>query len=189
MFARTEATDSLNLGDEMGELDERLSVVTRKRRELTRQLKALKEKKQDHSEAVDQIDDDIEVWEGLAAKLDDGKTVYAPSLTSKPSKKRKRHAKQASGGRRKRRSLIDSDSDDIEYVESDDDENEDDASEEDVGSPQAARTPLTSEEIDDKLDDLKKLKKEARRAKTDLDDQVKDVRKVDAATGRGGGRN
>jgi len=133
-------------------------------------LKELQESKTDHTTAIEQTDDDIETWEELSEKLDAGEVAYAPVNTST---KRKRGGKPAAG-RKKRKTSFDDDG--IEYIES---ESEDDESED---ATEAVETdtdgiPLTRNQIETKLDQLRKLKKEARREKNNLDDQIREIRK------------
>ena len=165
-ISRTEATDSLNLGEEMFNLDEKLRDFSRERKALSAQLKEAKGKKEDCENVIDEVDDQLEVWDGLKDNLDDGKTVYTPA---EKSKKRKRTARVSTSSRKKRRSSSDSD-DEIEVISSEDEENEEDG---------AAPTgpPLTAQQIDEKIDELKTLKKESRSERNNIDEQVKDLRK------------
>jgi hypothetical protein len=164
-ISRTEATDSLELGDAMAELEDQMKDLRRKRRALEKNLKELKDKKKDHEAMVEQIDDELEAWDDRSNDFDEGKTVYPPS-----PKKRKRRSKQSSRKRRK----SDSSDDDADY--SDESSDEDSDADQDDGT-KAPRTPLTREQIDNRIDELKSLKKEARRERSNLEDQIKTARK------------
>lgn len=88
-ISRTEATDSLKLGEEMTNIEDQLQALTRKRKNLTAQLKDAKAKKEDLESVIEDVDEKIEVWEVLRDDLEDGKAVYAPV---EKAKKRKRTA-------------------------------------------------------------------------------------------------
>lgn len=170
-ISRTEAADSLELGDEFEELDERLIQIVREKRALTRNLTDLKARKSNHADAIDSIDDSIEQWEDCGTMLEVGKTVYAPTTVT--MKKRKRSSASASADRaKKRRTSGDSDDDD-DFVVSDNDVQAEEAASMEEG---AQGLPLTQEEIDDKLDELKKLKKEARREKIAIEEEIRENR-------------
>ncbi|KAK5125406.1 hypothetical protein LTR85_000515 [Meristemomyces frigidus] len=155
----------------MSQLEEELDEVKQNRRTVTRQINELTDQKKDCTAAVDQTEDDLEAWENSAEDLDDGQTVYAP----KPkSKKRKRGFNATAASRKKRRSSLDSDDDDTDYIDS---ASEDDASEEEPDSNEGDRNPLTREQVDNKLEELRQLKKEARRQGRDLEDRIRELRK------------
>lgn len=81
----TEATDSLDIGDEMNGLEDELQEIEVKRRDMRKKLRQLRDEKSACQEEADEAEEQQEYWEKLQDDLDAGKTVYAPS-----SKKRKR---------------------------------------------------------------------------------------------------
>lgn len=163
-----EAADSLQLGEEMDEIEGKVIDVERRLKDLSRQHNSAKANKQDHVDAINDIDDQLEKWEDLKARLEDGETIYAPNTSS--TKKRKRTSK-STGERKNRRRTID--------VDSDDDDGDVDASSDNEDTVDASASPgpaLTEEQIDEKVDDLKKLKRDARREWTKLDEQLRELR-------------
>jgi chromosome segregation ATPase len=166
----SEASDSLGLDNDNGPLWEEMDQHAKKQRQLKKDLEELKETKATYGEAMQDVDDQLETWEGLREKLDNGSTVYPP----KTDKKRK--AKSSSGSRKKqKRSSDDEAEDDGDYKDEesaneDDEEHEDEETTEDLGSP------LTEEQITAKIGELRGTKKEARRQRTELDDKMKAIR-------------
>ncbi|KAG9930480.1 hypothetical protein KCU86_g8172, partial [Aureobasidium melanogenum] len=150
-ISNTEATDSLGLGDEIEELEEQLTSIERRRRTAEKETSKLRDQKSSLRETTDNCDDEIEKWEALQEKLDDGKTVYAPATKTK----------------KRKRSSSESDSED-EDKSSDNSDNESQAS--DRGSP------LTAEDIETKIQELKPLKKEARRRRSEIEAEVTDLK-------------
>lgn len=149
-ISNTEAADSLGLGEEIEELEEQLTSIERKRRAAEKKTSKLRDQKSSLRETMDNCDDEIEKWEALQEKLDDGKTVHAPVAKTK---KRKRSASE-----------YDSENDD---KSSDNSENESQTS--DRGSP------LTAEDIETKIQQLKDQKKQARRGRSEIEAEVKDL--------------
>jgi chromosome segregation ATPase len=146
-ISNTEATDSLGLGDEIDVLEEQLLVVNRNCREAEKEAESLKDKKVTLRETMDECDDEIEKWEALQEKNEDGKTVYAPSMNAR---KRKRSISSIESG--------------------DDDEKLSQESQASNSGP-----PLTAEDISTKIQELKDAKKEARRGRSEIEAQVKEV--------------
>ena len=146
-ISNTEAADSLGLGHEIDQLEESLGDAERRRRKAKKESEALKDKRLALREIMDHCDDEAENWESLQEKLEDGKTVYAPVPKSR---KRKRGSSDA-----------DSDDSSDEIVISDDES-------------QDRGQPLTAEEIESKIHELKNKKKDARRERNDIEAQLKD---------------
>ncbi|KAI4715999.1 hypothetical protein E4T48_07804 [Aureobasidium sp. EXF-10727] len=149
-ISNTEAADSLGLGDEIEELEDQLTAIDRRRRMTEKEISKLRDEKTTLRETMDNCDDEIEVWEALQEELDDGKTVYAPVPKTR---KRKRSS-----------SSIDSEDED---KNSDNSDNESQSSH--LGSP------LTAEDIETKIQELKDQKKEARRGRSEIEAQVKEL--------------
>ncbi|KAG9685146.1 hypothetical protein KCU95_g14552, partial [Aureobasidium melanogenum] len=149
-ISNTEAADSLGLGEEFEELEEQLTSVERRRRAAEKETSKLRDQKSSLRETMDNCDDDIEKWEALQDKLDDGKTVYAPAAKTK---KRKRSSSES------------------------DSENEDKGSDNSDNESQASDrgAPLTAKDIETKIQELKDQKKEARRGRSEIEAEVKDL--------------
>ena len=166
-ISKMEAIDGLKLGSRMTDLDDRLHDIALKLRAARDRQKHIREKKADHQAAIDQVEDQLEQWEELIEKVEDGKDVFAPKVKTK---KRKRFSKAPSKSHRKR-GRLDSEEDD---TDASNDLTDTEETELDTGDRDK---PLTSEEVHDKVDELKKLKKEARRENSNLTEELKDVRK------------
>ena len=169
-ISRTEAADTLDLGTEMMDIGDRIAELSKERRQLTKELRDAKGNKQDHTNAVEAIDDQAEAWEDLRARLEDGETVYAPSVSG--TKKRKRVAQKSPDARKKRRVDFDDSDDDIQSIGS---AGESEAADGDSETP--SRTPLTLEDVGKKLQELKEMKKDARRNKAEVEDGIRGLRK------------
>ena len=167
-ISRTEAADTLHLGAEMDEIEGKLVSLERQRKDLLKQLNTAKENKQDHSNAIEDIDDQLEVWEDLKERLEDGQTVYEPPASG--AKKRKRDSKP-SGNRKKRRRNSDAESDD-EYNDDDSISEDDEANDAVVSSGPV----LSQDQVDEKVEELKRLKRDARRERGSIDDQLRELR-------------
>jgi len=162
----SEASDSLGLDADNGPLWEEMDQHAKKQNQLKKDLEELKETKATYGEAIQVVDDQLEVWEGLREKLDSGSTVYPP----KTGDKRKR--KGSKGSRKKQKRSSDDEDEDDEYNEesADEEDEEDDDATGDEGSP------LTEEQITAKVNELRGTKKEARRQRTELEDKMKSIR-------------
>lgn len=140
-----------------------------KQKSLKMDLEEFQDTKAMYAEIMNDVDEQIEVWDALREKLEDGKSVYPPR--PEPSKKRKAVSKEKS--RKKQRRIrtsddedTDSDFKDYSDVEEDDgDEGSDPAEDESQQDD-----PLTEEQIASKLHELKSTRKDARTQKLELTD-------------------
>ena len=164
-----ECQESLGL-EEMSNLWAEAERHTMEKRPLKQRLNELKETKKDYVAAVDEIDGQLDIWDHLKDEIDEGKLVFAPREQSE-SRKRKR----GSGTDSPRKKPRSTDSDD-DYV-STDHEGDSGSEREEHEELQSQGDPLTKDQIDEKLGELKALKKDARRHKSDLDNQITEVRK------------
>lgn len=156
----TEATESLDIGEEMVDIDSKIIDVTLKKRNLTKDLKEAAGSKEDHEAALEQLDEEVDLWENLQEKLEGGQTVYAPVKANK----RKRGCSDSPNKRQ--RCALDSSDDEVRSIP------------EQTESPEAVESELlTAEAIDQKLDEFKRSKKDARREKHSLGDRMKKLRK------------
>ncbi|SMR60840.1 unnamed protein product [Zymoseptoria tritici ST99CH_1E4] len=167
-ISRTEATDTLKLGASMEELEEKHSNVSAQKRQLTKQLKDSRERKQDLDDIVESLDEQVDVWDELLEKVEHGKTVYAPF--EKTGKKRKKGGASERKNKRQRRS---SDSDTDERSSQSDDNAEDDEN-----TISLSAEPLTVQVVEEKLDEFKSLKREARKEKREIDERMTELREA-----------
>lgn len=165
-----EAQESLGLDDEMAPSWQKLDDLSKKQKSLGTQLKELKETKELLGATLNDADDQIEVWEALKESVEDGKNVFAPKSESS-SKKRKGNS--AKNRRKRQRRSADSDNDFIDDDDSGDSASEPDSEEEpDSAEP---REPLTEDQVIAKISELRSTKKEARRQRAELADQMKEL--------------
>jgi chromosome segregation ATPase len=167
-----EATSSLGLEDEMGELWEKSESFSTDIKNLKKELDKHKTSRGDYSVAIDEADEKLEIWMKLRDDAEDGKTVYHPIVNSA---KRKRPAVTSSS--RKKSRIGDSDDDFI-----DDDsykDNDSDNAESDDGSNDEAETrgPLTEEDVTIKIAELKDIKRNGRQERLKLDEKIQDIKK------------
>ena len=161
-----EAQDSLGLDDEMAPYWAEIEELSKQQKVMNAQLKELKETKTIYVETANDVDEQLDEWQILKEKLEDGKSVVAPK--SKGAKKRKSGVKDNS--RKKRRLAITSDDEDVEdsdYQPKSMDSEEYEQTEEDEG-----QEPLTEEEITAKLQELRTAKKEAKVHKTKITENI-----------------
>ncbi|KAK0126069.1 hypothetical protein ONS95_007689 [Cadophora gregata] len=172
----TEASDSLGLEDEMAEDWDKLDAIEKELRQHRQNVKDLKESKGVFAELINDAEEAMDVWEKLKEELEDGETVYDPSKKRKRSVEPKKPRKKA----KKSRSSSDNEDED-DFVVDDEDERgeedeEDDAkshAESDSESVSDKGDPLTAEEIDAKIAQLKEDKKRARCERIETDDKIK----------------
>ncbi|KAL1639287.1 hypothetical protein SLS58_008129 [Diplodia intermedia] len=157
------------------DLDETAEESWQEADEMRNQVKALKDQLNEHADAkqafndaIDDCDDQLEIWEKLRDGIQDGKTVYAPTS----AKKRKRS--QANSRPQKRRRTTDSDDD---YAEDVSDASEASSAEADSEDESDDRQALSSEEIDAKIQELRSGKRDAKTQRESIDSQQKELRK------------
>ena len=158
-----EAQDSLGLDDEMAPYWAEIDELSRKQKAMNIQLKELKETKTIYGETANDIDEQLDDWQVLKEKVEEGQSVVAPK--SKGARKRKSGVKDKS--RKKQRWTITSDDEDSDCQFKSMDSEEDEQTEEDE-----ARELLTEEQITAKLQELRTAKKEARAHKTEITENI-----------------
>ncbi|KAI9785143.1 MAG: hypothetical protein M1839_000781 [Geoglossum umbratile] len=174
-----EAIDSLGLEDELSGFNERITNYRVEEKRLKVKLAEFKESKAVYKQTMDEADEQIEIWETLKDDIEDGKTVYDPSSNSK---KRKRGSPKEENSKKRRQESDPGDSDfqddevEVESVVevSGDDENSTD---------QNIRKPLTAEEVNAKVSELRDRKKAARQQHRELNGCIhtakNDLEKID----------
>ncbi|KAH6709607.1 Dynamin family-domain-containing protein [Leptodontidium sp. MPI-SDFR-AT-0119] len=171
----TEASDSLGLEDQMSEDWDKIDAIEKELKGHKQEVKDLKESKGVFTELINDAEEGIELWEKLKDQLEDGETVYDPSKKRKRSAEPKKSRKKA---KKSRSSSDDEDEDDFIVDEDEDEVDDEDAnSEAEIDSDSASDKgdPLTAEDIDAKITQLKDDKKRARRERIETDDKIKEV--------------
>ncbi|KAF1918118.1 hypothetical protein BDU57DRAFT_528585 [Ampelomyces quisqualis] len=168
----TEAIDTLELEDEVEELYEQQRNRKRKIKALQDKNKELGESQAVYKIALKETAKDIDTWEELRDRLENGETVYPPK--PKQNKRKKFHGRQNDARKRQQKDRDDSEDD---FIVSDDEntqsESDDASDDEDIQAPQV---PLTEDEARIKIKDLREAKKSARRASLELSTQMKELK-------------
>ena len=171
-----EAQDSLGLDDEMAPDWVKLDQLVKNQKSMKKRLDEMKESKAVYGEVINDVDEQIEVWDALKDKLEDGKSVFAPKHES-GAKKRKLFSKEEPQRKKPRRSSS-SDIEGSESGRSEDSNSEDEAgSETPLGNESGEQEPLSHEQIITKLQEFKVTKKEARAQKIGITDNLTALRK------------
>lgn len=168
-----EAQDSLGLEDEMSQSWQQIDRLNKKQKSLETEIKHIRETSEILNENFNHADEQLEIWEGLRDLLEDGNTVFAPNESA--SKKRKKN--NSPKGRKKLRRDSQSDNDLI------DDDSEDFASESETEHdpvPTSYKAPLSEENIMAKIEELRSMKREARRQRADIVRKIKDLQEEKA---------
>lgn len=168
-----EAQDSLGLEDEMSQSWQQIDRLNKKQKSLETEIKHIRETSEILNENFNHADEQLEIWEGLRDLLEDGNTVFAPNESA--SKKRKKN--NSLKGRKKLRRDSQSDNDLI------DDDSEDFASESETEHdpvPTSYKAPLSEENIMAKIEELRSMKREARRQRADIVRKIKDLQEEKA---------
>lgn len=152
-----EAQDSLGLSDEMEPDWEELERLGKKTKSMKKQMDEMKDTKAVYGESMNDIDEQIEIWDGLKEKIEDEKIVYPPKPKS-AGKKRKNNSNGKARKKQRRNKSSDDESDDVVDSDLSDRSDEDEKASEDESESQ----PLTEEQIVIKLQELRATKKEAR---------------------------
>jgi DNA repair exonuclease SbcCD ATPase subunit len=167
----TEATTSLDLQDQISDLDDQQADYEKEIENLNDKIAELKESIQVYRQVMDEADTEIETWEDLKDDAEDGTTVFAPAL-KKPSKRKRGTSKRKSSKRRK----AEEDDSDVEYISSENDDFDGSETESDSENVQAPISPLTLGEIKQKLEGLKLSKKHARQEKAVVSHQITELK-------------
>ena len=155
-----EAQDSLGIEEEMSISWKEMDAYSKKQKDLKDGLDDVKRSLKAYDDTVADFDEQLELWEPLLDSVEEGKAVYAPLQ----SKKRKSSGFERKRKRRKLSSDDEGDHDD-EGITSDE-------SDEELGR----ESPLTKESVVAKLAELRNTKKHARRQKTELNAQIKELK-------------
>ena len=165
-----EAQDSLGLDEEMAPCWAEIDKLSQKENAMNKQLKELTETKTVYGETVNDIEEQLDEWEILKEKLEEGKSVVLPK--PKGAKKRKSGVKDKS--RKRLRRTIDSDDEDVE--DGDFQTKSMTSEEEEQTEEDKAQEPLTEVQITAKLQELRTAKKEARARKLEITEKIMALR-------------
>lgn len=169
-----EAQDSLGLSDEMEPDWEELEKLVKKTKSMKKQMDEMKDTKAVYGESMNDIDEQIEIWDGLKEKLEGGKTVFPPKSES-AGKKRKGKGTDKARKKQRRTKSSDDEGDDVEES----DYHSDDSDEYGKGSDNESESqePLNEEQIVAKLQELRATKKEARAQRGEITERINQMRK------------
>ena len=170
-----EAQESLGLDEQMLPSWEKVDDLVAEQKRLKQQLEEMKDSMAVYEEVANDADEQIEVWEKLEESASGGEVVYTPRI-QRP-KKRKSGSRQSMP--KKKRKAHSSDDDDSDFIVDDDVIEEDDEVSDAESTTQNSHQddPLTLEQIEEKLLDLKKIKKDGRTQKRELNAKMADLRK------------
>jgi hypothetical protein len=155
--------------DDWAEIDE----IDAKKRILYTSLKDIKESRAVYFAVITESDDMLETWEELKASCEDGNEIFAPgdkstkrkrSSSSAKSRLKSKKAKKASSNLND--DFIDNKEEEVSSSESDGESSE---GETEPDEEQPDRQPLSMEDIEAKIGQLKEDKKRARRERLELD--------------------
>lgn len=169
-----EAQDSLGLNDEMEPDWEELEKLGKQTKSMKKQMDEMKDTKAVYGETMNDIDEQIEIWDGLKEKLEDGKTVFPPKSKS-AGRKRKGNSNDKARKKQRRSKSSDDESDDVENSDLNDSSDEGGQGSEDGSETQ--EQPLTEEQIVAKLQELRSTKKEARAQRGEITERINQMRK------------
>lgn len=175
-----EASDSLGLEDAMAEDYAMIDQIDKQVDELNAKIADLKEKIDVYSGVYNDADESLDIWDDLRRDIDAGEAVYVPKAAPEKSPKRKR---SPSSSKSRKKMKISENEDDDDSINDDDEDQEDDELSDDETDAEAEEEdldkgdPLKIEDIEQKIDDLKDTKKQARKEKAALELEIKEVKK------------
>lgn len=162
----------------MGALWEKRNTYENELKRFKKELGEFKQSREDYTGAMEEAEEQLEIWETLKDDLESGQTVYAPLPTLPSPKKRKRSSEGTEKAHKKQRrsSGSDSESDNGDGDYADDASDTSRGDEKDDLSEQVRGEPLTEEQIESKISELKTTKKEGRRQRLQLEEKIKVLR-------------
>ncbi|KAL8899294.1 MAG: hypothetical protein Q9207_006271 [Kuettlingeria erythrocarpa] len=169
----SEAQESLGLDDKMVPSYEELDRLSAKQKELKKKVTELNETKAVYTEVAEDADDQFEVWETLERSVRDGNVTYPPKVKS-GGKKRKAPGKEKSSSKKRKINLEEGDSD---FIDDSNGSDVDQESEEESDNDSEDQQPLTEEDVTAKLKELRTTKKDAKRQRDEISQQVQEIRK------------
>ena len=164
-----EAQDSLGLSDEMDPDWEELEKLGKRTKSMKKQMDEMKDTKAAYGETMNDIDEQVEIWDGLKEKLEGGQTVFPPKPKT-AGKKRKGNGNDKARKKQRRTKS----SDDESYSDLSDSSDEVEQGSEDESESQE---PLVETQIVAKLQELRTTKKEARAQRGEITDRISRIRR------------
>ncbi|KAL8683181.1 MAG: hypothetical protein Q9186_000793 [Xanthomendoza sp. 1 TL-2023] len=170
-----------SLASHLGPLWQQQDELVQNIESLRMELASTKGARLAQSKVVHEIDDQLELWEGLRDDIENGKQVFAP--VSEITNKRKGTEEQPSNRKKSRRSndpMADSDHDSLDFDSQDDGVAREDSQ---AGTNTQGQQPLKVEHISMKLTELRTTKRKARNSIGDLVKSIEAIyQKRDEAT-------
>lgn len=168
-----EAQDTLDLEDEMGPSWEEIDGLVKKQKSLKKQLEEMKVSKAVYGEVMNDVDEQIDVWDVLKDRQAEGEPVFPPKSKSY-NKKRKSNSKTKARKKPRRSS---SDDEDLDDSDSESDDSDGESNERAVSDDESQdRKPLCEEQIVAKLQELRATKKEARTQRAEITKKITAIR-------------
>ncbi|KIW97825.1 uncharacterized protein Z519_01409 [Cladophialophora bantiana CBS 173.52] len=167
----TEAQDSLGLEEELAPMWAELGDLEKKKDAMKIQIKQLQDSRSDVDAAMDSAEDEMDTWEKLQEKLIGGKIVFRPH-----GKRHKRRLSDASSPARKKPKYAEPDSDDDLTNSSDECASNAPSNSASSNTSHDRGEPLTEDEIADKITELRGARKEWRRERSRIDEQIQKLR-------------
>lgn len=167
-----EAQDSLGLEQDFEDFELQCQDYRKETKRIKAEIEDIKSAKKDIDAAVENAINDLEIWEALKDDAEGGKTVFP--LRAPTGGKRKRGSQKTPKKCKKRRiqgSESDSEGSASDFV--DDNEEEDASDSESVDNNNFEGAPLSLEDINAKLAELKVTRRNARQQKSTIDEQMK----------------
>jgi hypothetical protein len=172
----TEAIDSLQLDEEVRELETKMHAYEQELKETEEKIADLNESADVYRVTFHEVDEEIDTWEDLKDRVET-ETVFAPKR-EKNQKRKKSESKSDNRSRKRRQIQEDSD---VEYIESGSDNASESEHESDT-DVEVPQEPLTMQNVEQKLADLKSTKKNARQEKKAAEDNIKELKPTIRAT-------
>ncbi|KAL8939228.1 MAG: hypothetical protein Q9216_003474 [Gyalolechia sp. 2 TL-2023] len=172
----TEAQDSLGLGEQMKPLYAELDELDSKEKTFNQGLQDLKDLKSFHSEVLNEVDDDLEMWEALREDMEEGEEVSLPKLDTP----KKRKVAEYISSRKKLCPSIGSGA--IDDCESTTSASLHDQHADEYMQDGKRGESITTEQVLATIAELKATKKEVRQSKRDLEGSITKIREQQVET-------
>ena len=172
-ISTTEACRAFGLDETMAETHSKIGQIGEQIQNAKRDLNRCKKAQQNFTLKFEGIEDDIDSWETRQADFEDGKVVYTDPVKDKKRKWRLGSSKSSPSVSKKLKA------DESSSFELNDEENnkclerEPSSSE---GEGHELGSPLEKTQIEDKLRELKEMKKEARKQRQEINKQMAQAR-------------
>jgi glycerol-3-phosphate cytidylyltransferase-like family protein len=167
----TEALDTLGLNDDVEDLYKQQRLSEQEIKAIKKKIEILREAQAVYKKTQAEASEDMEVWEQLRERLDDGKLAFAPK--KKSNKRKVTHSKQKEAHKKRRTDRADTEDD---FIVSDEEgassENETDSGDEDIEAP---RVRLTEDDIKIRLKEIRETNRAARREAFEISEKINEL--------------